>query len=251
MTQFNLLPDVKIEFLKAKQRMRIIVGVSVLAAAVSLVIFIALFSYVKFQSRHINALTTNIEGQVKVLKEIKDLDKILTVQNQLGSLPELHDNKQISSRLFDYLFLLTPNQATIAELQFDLTANTLLIKGNSDTFETVNKFADTLKFTEYTINTDPASSGRAFNNVVLQKFSVNNSENRKSAPVEYELLTSFDPKIFSNIKDAVKDKPAIEIKAPNIISSRSAIEAPGSLFAPQDKNESAVPPPNSSQSGGQ
>ncbi|MGI9028066.1 MAG: hypothetical protein ACR2FM_04475 [Candidatus Saccharimonadales bacterium] len=238
MIQFNLLPDVKIEFLKARRRMRLVVTISIVSSAISILLFAALFSFVRIaQVNHSKAVSRDIiKGVEQLRKDAPELDKILTVQNQLKSLPELHDNKAISSRLFDYLFQLTPDQATISDVELDLEANTILVKGNSDSFGTVNKYADTLKLTDYMRSTADKPEGKAFSNVVLQKFSVIEQRSgvaANAAKVEYEILASFDPIIFSNIKGAPEDKPPITLVIPNIISARSIAESPGSLFAPQ------------------
>lgn len=249
MIQFNLLPDVKIEYLRARYRMRLIVAASILISAVSIFFFMSLFSFVKFgQGTHIKNLDKDIDKAASNLRASSpDLDRVLTVQNQLNGLPKLHDDKVISSRLFDYMFLLTPQQATISDVELDIENSTLLIKGNTDAFETVNKFADTLKFTEYQLGTSDKSDGRAFNNVVLRKFSV--AERRVGAdprvgPVEYEIVASFEPIIFQNIKDGPADKSPVRLVTPNIISARSLSAQELELFLPQQKPTPASPEAN-------
>ncbi len=248
MIQFNLLPDVKIEFLKARRRMRMVVAISIVSSATSVLLFAALFSYVRIgQLGHIKHMDNDINNGVETLrKDAPDLDKILTVQNQLNSLPKLHDDKAISSRLFDYMFQLTPSKATISDIELNLDDNTLLIKGNSDSFGTVNKYVDTLKFSEYQLSKSEKPDGTAFSNVVLQKFEVvaknSGAATAAGGTVEYEILASFDPVIFSNIKDIAEGKPAITLVIPNIISARSISDSPGSLFAA---------PASTKQNGGQ
>ncbi|HEX5797504.1 MAG TPA: hypothetical protein VFX86_03890 [Candidatus Saccharimonadales bacterium] len=237
MAQLNLLPDVKLQYIKARRQKRLVIGLSTIVSGAFLVIFIALFVYVRFsQKQHINALTRDIDRTTEELKAKPDLDKILTIQSQLNSLPALHDQKSISSRLFDYLAKLTPEKATISDVELDLTQNVLNIKGNADALSTVNKFADTLKFTDFQVAGETPSEGKAFSNVVLKSFSVSTEAQQDRGAITYELEFNFEPLIFANIKgltdEASQDK-VVTLKVPNIISTRSETEKPDNLFAPQ------------------
>ncbi|HEX5456616.1 MAG TPA: PilN domain-containing protein [Candidatus Saccharimonadales bacterium] len=236
--QLNLLPDVKLQYIRARRQKRLVIGLSAIVSAFFLVLFVGLFIYVRFsQTHYMNALTSDINKTTNELKAKPDLDKILTVQNQLNSLPDLHDKKIISSRLFDYLSQVTPTKATISNVDLDLQGSTLDIKGNADTLGTVNKFADTLKFTDFQASGDNPTSGKAFSDVVLKSFSVNSTgANNGQGNINYELQFSFDPTIFANIKNldsSTSENEAVKLKIPNIITTRSEIEKPGSLFAPQ------------------
>lgn len=238
MAQLNLLPDVKLQYIRAKRQKRLVIGMSAIVSGAFLFIFIAMFVYVRFsQTHYISALTNDINQTTEELKAKPDLDKILTVQNQLNSLPSLHDQKVISSRLFDYLGKMTPTRATISNVDLDLDLHTMNIKGNADSLGTVNKFADTLKFTDFqVVGGDNQSKGKAFSNVVLKSFSVNTAATQGQGPINYELEFSFDPTIFANIKnlpEGMTENKAVTLKIPNIISTRSETEKPGSLFAPQ------------------
>jgi Tfp pilus assembly protein PilN len=234
MIQFNLLPDVKLQFIKAQRRKRLVMTVSFVVTAVSVLIFASLLSYVRIgQKSQLSDLSKQITDSTKKLEGTTDLDKILTIQNQLKSLPALHDQKVISSRLFDYLKLLTPAQATISNVDIDFTANTLNIKGNADALSTVNKYADTLKFTQLLQHDSQGkiTKTNAFKAVVLQSFSITQSAAVTDATkqVSYQLSFSFDPLIFANTKGAA----APDLNVPKIITTRSEVEKPGSLFAPQ------------------
>jgi hypothetical protein len=234
MAQLNLLPDVKLQYIKSRRQKRLVIGLSAIISGTFLVIFIALLIYVRFsQKQYINALTNDINATTDQLKAKQDLDKILTIQNQLNSLPALHDQKVISSRLFDYLVQVTPNQATISDVDADFSQNIINIKGNADALSTVNKFADTLKFTDFQSSGDNPAEGKAFSNVVLKTFAVSSTGAQPGrGAITYELEFSFDPVIFASIKNSPEDK-AVVLKIPKIITTRSETEKPASLFVPQ------------------
>lgn len=249
MAQLNLLPDVKLQYIKARRQKRLFIGLSAIVSGFFLCIFVALFIYVRFSQRHyIGALTKDISSTTTQLKQKPDLDKILTIQNQLKSLPALHDQKVISSRLFDYLTQATPTTATISDVSVDLQQNTMDIKGNADALSTVNQFADTLKFTEFQAPGQNPANGNAFTAVVLKSFAVNSTAgNSQTGKISYELQFNFQPIIFANIKNLPSgnsEDNAVTLKIPNITTTRSVTEnpgnpGPGDLF--QDQPDQSVP----------
>lgn len=234
MIQFNLLPDVKVEYIKTRRRKRLIMLASIVSSTAAFAIFALLFLFVRVsQTAHIKALDKDIKTNVSKIQSIPDIDKILTIQNQLNSLPELHDKKVVSSRLTGYLTQMTPAQATISDATLDFEANTMILKGQADSLPTVNKFADTLKFTDYKVNASDGATGKAFKDVVLQSFSVAGSGGGGQG-VSYELTMTYDPAIFAVVKNVTQGSTdAVTLNVPKIISTRSETEKPASLFAPQ------------------
>lgn len=234
MIQFNLLPDVKIEYIRTRYRKRLIMFISAAVSGVFLFIFIVLLLFVRVnQPRHMTDLERDIEQTANQIKETEDIDQILTIQNQLKSLPGLNDQKVISSRLVDYLTKLTPNQATVSDVNIDFEASTMSIQGNAADLATVNKFVDTLKFTDYEVNEEDGATGKAFSDVVLQSFPVASGQGGSNT-ASYQIDLVFDPAIFKFVKDVKDGKDeAVTLKVPSIISTRSETEKPSNLFEPQ------------------
>lgn len=232
MIQLNLLPDVKLEYVNAQKRKRLVTSLSAIITIAFFAIFLFLLLFVRVgQKSHINGLTKDIASTNNQVTQNQDLNKILTIQNQLKSLPDLHNKKVISSRLFDYLSLLTPQDATISDVDVDFTANTLVIKGNGKDLATVNKFADTLKFTDYKVLGQTYTQlPKAFSSVVLSSYSVLDRANNGNN-ASYELSFSFNPEIFANT--GKNDDKSVELVVPNIISTRSEVEKPTDLFQEQ------------------
>jgi hypothetical protein len=217
MIQFNLLPDIKIQYLKAKRQEHAVVLGSTVAIIVSLSLFVLLIVVVHgLQKKNISDLNTDIKTASQELKNTQNLTKILSVQNQLNSLPAMHDKKAVASRLFDYLSQVTPTEATIGKLNVDYAANTMEITGGAKNLTVVNKYTDTLKFTKYTTDT-VKDEKNAFTDVVLTDFS------RDAQSAAYTISLKFDPTIFSST-DVVK------LTVPQIISTRSEVDKPGVLF---------------------
>jgi Tfp pilus assembly protein PilN len=209
------------QYIRAKSVKRTMITISVLAAASALAIFVLLFMSERvFQKVHMNNLQKDIDSSTSELKKVTDLNKVLTVQNQLNSLSSLHDQKPVTSRLFGFMSQTTPSQASIGKLDIDFTAHTIKITGTADTLSTVNKFVDTLKFSTYSYkNSDGSDStnNKPFKTVVLSSFS------RSDKDSTYALDVTFDEAIFDVNKD-------VKLAVPKIISTRSETEKPTELF---------------------
>lgn len=215
MIQFNLLPDVKLEYIRTQRTKRLIMAISVLVSSVALVIMVVLLlTVLVFQKRHMDNLSADIKKYSNDLKSTDNLNKILTVQNQLGSLTTLHEQKPEVNRLIPYVKQVTPEGVRISSLDVDFTDQTINITGTADSLKLVNQFVDTLKFTNYTEN---KQSQKAFSNVVLTNFG---SENGKAS---YSIDLNFVPDIFDNTK-------SVSLTVPKIVTTRSETEKPTALF---------------------
>lgn len=223
MIQFNLLPDIKLDYVKARRTKRLVIAISLLVSALALGLLLLLFLVVNIiQRTHLNNLNNDIEKHSQQLKNTPALDRVLTVQNQLSRVGELHDRKPVTTRLATYLAQVTPVEVTIGEFEMDLSANTMTIKGSAAHLRDINKFVDTLKFTDFL--TASGKKGRAFSDVVLKNF------NRSEAEHSYEISLTYDQLIFSNAE-------AVQLIVPATITTRSVVENPGALFKPLPPNE--------------
>jgi hypothetical protein len=220
MIQFNLLPDIKIQYLKAKRQKHLVVMLSVAASAISLAIFVLLLVTVfGLQKKNLSDLNKDIKTSSSQLQSVKDLNKILTVQNQLGALTALHNNKVVASRLLDYLTQLTPADAFITRLAVDYSTNTMTIDGSTANLTAVNTYTDTLKFTKFKVE-GTSGEKQAFTNVVLKSFT------RDQDSTTYQIEFVFDPAIFGNANKVTLD-------VPQIITTRSEVDKPSELFQGQ------------------
>lgn len=219
MIQFNLLPSVKLEYVRAKRHKRLTILAAGLVGSVSLAVMLVLFFSVQvIQKKYSSDLSKDIKKESQTLKNQESLNKVLTVQNQLNTLPGLHDKKPVTSLLYNYLRQFTPTKVTIASVDVNFEENTMQITGSAESIVLINKFIDTLKFTNYTSEGNEGT--RAFSEVVLISFG------RDDKSAQYELTMKYDPAIFSS-----RGKPALVIPA-NKITTRSEIEKPGNLFEP-------------------
>lgn len=269
MIQFNLLPDVKLEYLKAERMRRLVISVSVLVTAAALILMALLLSVTALQRKHLHDLNNDVTTLTKKIGGRSDLNKILTVQNQLSSLTDLHAAKPAASRLTDFLSQITPNQASINTLNVDFNQHQITITGTADSLATVNQYVDTLKFTTYgavtPLSTDSSitcqnvgssalssedktqaaencsnDGGKSINpaptDTSKQAFSdvVLASFGLTQHEADYSITLTYDPVIFDITQ-------AVTLTVPNKITTRSEVEQPTDLFKlPVDTPSSGV-----------
>lgn len=223
MIQMNLLPDVKLEYIKAQQTRRLVVSVALIASAVSVGILVLILLGNGLQKKHLNDLSKDITRESSQLQQQKDIGKILTVQNQLQSLTALHAGKPAASRLTGYLNSLTPSQIAISSFTIDYTQNTAVITGTADALSSVNKYVDTLKYTTYTNQDNNDTKGtKAFSNVVLTSFGLA-SEAVNGGKASYSISLNYDKNIFDITQN-------IKLDIPNLTTTRASLDNPTDLF---------------------
>ncbi len=223
--QFNLLPDVKLDYMRTRRSRNLVIIISAVAVVISATILILLLITVEVvQKQQINSSKTSLSSADSQLSNISDLNKIVTVQNQLTTLVGLHQGENVTSRIFTYLQQLTPSKAHISRVNLDLTQNTIELAGSADTQQTVNTFVDTLKFTTYKVGSQDTPHS-AFSSVVESNFSINTND------VSYTIDMSFDPNLFSNkLLDNQGHAQTPALSVPSLTTTRSAIDDPSNAL---------------------
>jgi len=235
MIQINLLPDLKKEHLKAVRQKKVIISSAVITSGVFLGIVVLLAVTVfAVQKKHISDLTNDINKHITTLQEVEDLDKVLTIQNQLSALPGLYDQKPNANNLFQYLSVITPSDVrlTSTQISFDPSSGSMEISGNTAEFKDANRFVDIVKnaqFKALSTGSGEEASGTAFTEVVLGSISKNDNEQDASRRTSFTIILKYDPKIF----DIKYDK--VSLTVPSIVSSVSSTEKPNFNTQPFDE----------------
>lgn len=219
MIQLNLLPEIKREYITARRQKRLIVTVSSVVIAGSLAAMVLLFGYINLVKLRINDLTEQINDEVKAIRSIEDIDKILTIQNQLNSVQALHETNPKSSRVFDYLKQLTPQEVEIDELTVKYADTSFIVSGKAQSFVDINKYVDAFKFVTFTYSSkDP--QGNIIKSEPAPAFtSVTSELSRDSSEATFTLTMLFDPLIFDNTKE-------VTLAVPDTTTTRSILNAP-------------------------
>lgn len=133
--EVNLVPDVKFEFIRAEIVRSRITTIAVLTVVASVTV-VALVSLITFglQNYLISSTDNKIKEQFEVYKNYDGVNQILTVQNQLSKIGQLHQDKPISSRLFNMMVSVidgSGNSARISRIDFDTETSEIKIEGQS------------------------------------------------------------------------------------------------------------------------
>ncbi len=220
MISLNLLPDIKKEYLKSQRMKQLFVTGAFLISMVAIGSVLLMSTYVfGVQKLTIANEQSSIDANIAVLADTEDLDKILTVKNQLESLPSLHESKVAVSRLFDFIKVLTPDSITLNEVKVDFENQSIAIKGTGDDFKSINTYVDSLKNASFIYNGNEDST-MAFSSVVLDTIAVSKNEESSS----FKLVLDYETTIFSNYIEGLK------LTVPNITSTQSETERPKSIF---------------------
>lgn len=211
MIQFNLLPDIKKQYIQTKRTKRMIISFSMIACAASLGVLLLVFSYVQVaQKKNINDLTKDITAEVAAVKSIDGINEILTIQKQMDTLPGLHQKKPATSRIFEYLNKVTPKNVFIGSVKIDLLNNTMEISGTADSIAAVNTYVDTLKFATY--SSGDIKDEKPFSNVLTQL-------SRSKETASYNIKFNYVPVLFDNTATVI-------ITVPNTVTTRSTLGLP-------------------------
>lgn len=201
MIQLNLLPDVKIAFIKAKAQKHLVMLGSFVVGGATLAIFVLLFVYVNLvQSTHLKDLSGDIVTSSEELTGTKNLNQILTIQKQLTSIDDLHAKKPATDRLVGYIAITTPTTVSLGQYDVDFTTSAITITGKSTSLSNINAYVNTLKSIQYVTKEDKEPK-KAYDEVVLTNFTPGANE------TTFSISLKFDPVIFDSSQEVSLSLP--------------------------------------------
>lgn len=222
MIRLNLIPDVKLEYLRIKRTHKRVMGIAsiVTLGTVGLVVLLAVWVY-GGQTLHKGYLTTQIQNNEKKLKAVPDINKYLTLQNQLANLTTLHEGKSDFSRLLQYLPILTPAAPHDVKFnQIELTSdaelgNTLTFQGETKDYTGLSTFRDTL--TNAQLKAADGVEEKLFESVTVVTSTISKSA-KAGEVVSFRIETVYNPNAFvASFKD-----PTVTVPSKNTTQSAQA-----------------------------
>lgn len=150
MIEVNLVPDIKQELIRAQRIRSIVIASSVVVGIVSMSIIAILAFYIfVVQAVRSNIADDAIKSGSAKLDSVKDLSKMLTIQNQLTLIPDLNSNKKIDSRVFDMLKSIippAPNTVKMSSVLVDSDEKSIKLEGQAQGgYAAVEVFKKTLE----------------------------------------------------------------------------------------------------------
>lgn len=133
--EINLIPDVKFDLLKTKVMRTRVTVVAILIVIITSVITAVLAS-VTFgvQSLMIATIDRKINEQFQTYKNYENVNQIITIQNQLSKIDNLHQNKPVASRLFNMMVSIidgSGDSIKISKLEYDAGSRQIKLEGQS------------------------------------------------------------------------------------------------------------------------
>jgi len=232
MIEINLIPDVKQELIKARRvRSTVISGAIVVGiAAVGLVVLLAVYVF-GAQTLRNKFADDAITSENSKLKEIKDLPNMLTVQNQLTKLTQMHDSKMISSRSFDVLSAIVPpepNSVAVSRLALNSEEKTITIEGQAvngyPALETFKKTIEATKIVYLTEGKEGTNSVKLASDVVEGERSYGDDESGRKV-LRFTISFTYADELFAR-----DSKDTLIVGPSRTNATDSFIGIPQSLF---------------------
>lgn len=228
MITLNLLPDIKREFLRTRRAQARVISIAVLVsiAAIALLVVVALWVY-GVQAFQKSSLTASINNYDAQLRSEKDINKYLTIQNQLANISNLHSSKPILSRVFDVVSKLNPkapNNVKVSTLEVDVETTSLIFSGETATYTGLETFRDTLKNAQLTYqdSTGASKSEQLFSAVTIDSQGLGKTGNGGSGGVVvgFKMTAVYNPIVFS------RDTKQFAVNVPSKDTTQSKQDTP-------------------------
>jgi len=148
MIEINLIPDVKQELIRARRVRSAVVSGAIITTIITLAVVavLAIYVYAVQSVRNVVADDAIKKGSTQ-LASVEDLSKVLTIQNQLTKMSAFNDDKNINSRVFDFLSAVippAPNEVQVSTLKVDAETDTITLEGQTPTYPSLETFKKTI-----------------------------------------------------------------------------------------------------------
>lgn len=158
MIQINLIPDVKLEMLRAQRTRNVATSIAVFAGIVAggvVALLAAIYAgQVGLQAKY----NSDIKKEYAQLSSTKDINNALTVQSQLAKIADVNSKRSVDSRLLDVLTKINPaapDNIKISNVVIDPTESTLTIEGSAaGGYPSTEVFRKTILHTNVTYQTE-------------------------------------------------------------------------------------------------
>lgn len=262
MIQINLVPDVKLELIKAQRHRNAVVSISIIAMVAAVIVVVLLGVVIGAQAVRRNIVTESIKEADKSFRGMQDIEKTVTVKNQLESIQSTHDQKTMTSRIFDLLAEAsakgTDNSVSMTSFSIDTETQTISLLAQTDTrgFEAAEVFrknidgmrvyfvdrgektTDTVpnEFSETPITRHKSEQWEAIaSDVVLSDLSYAQVEGQSQRTVNFRLSFTYNELLFDGTKDILRIRG---LDRGNVTDSYKRV--PESLFNNSSSQEGAA-----------
>lgn len=221
MIQINLIPEFKVAIIKARAVRFKVIAVSIAACIISIstVLVFVIYTY------GVQALSeNNISDQLKLeqtkIESVKDLTQLLTIQNQLSTIPKIHNSMSINSRIFEILTGIqknTGNELVYSSVNVDSKNSTISLAGQVPSYSSYEIFLKSIKNlqVQYKTSANTESQTKPFANnlnIGQASYGINAFGNASLSfsigfqyPIEIFAVNTTEIKIFNSLTGNLSD----------------------------------------------
>lgn len=242
MIEINLIPDVKMEMLRAQKLRNVAISVSIIAgvAAVSVVVVMSLV--IGAQAAVEGVTANNIKNEFSKLSSVEGINDRLTLQHQLTKISEIHNSKTLDSRLLDVLGAVNPaapNDVKYSKVSLNPTENTLTIEGSAiggfSATETFRKTILNTKVEGKPLGSDQLTTVALSSDVELSDISYG-IDSTGATVLRFKMVMKYADELFSNTLREVRivtptdkiDVTDSKTRVPDTLFTQSAASTGGS-----------------------
>ena len=134
MIEINLLPNVKRELLKTRAMRNRVISISFLVGGASIAAVVVLALILGSQIAAEAVQNGVIKDRNDKLMAVEDLNKVVTIQNQLTKINEQHSRKKLNSRIFDVVTAVNPvapNNVSFSDIKVNPESKTITLEGSA------------------------------------------------------------------------------------------------------------------------
>lgn len=206
MIEINLVPDVKQQALRAQAQRNAVISIAILVSIIAGVL-VGLVAFYVFgvQTARTYFADTAIKDGEKKLKNVQDLDKALTMQNQLAQISSIHAKSGVESRVFNLLTAVQPAtdkaEIKVRNVEVDTQEKKITIEAESPQgFVGAETYSKTISETKYTFNKDDSGTSAETVNITEKVESgertYTEDENKRSV-LRFTVSFTYNDALFS------------------------------------------------------
>jgi hypothetical protein len=236
MIAINLIPDVKQELIRAQKMRGTAITLSIVVGIVAGGVVALLAVFLGGQTITESVMRDNIKKDFTTFSSIENIDNVLTIQNQLSKISDIHQKKSIDSRIFDVLVAINPaapNDIKISNVRLNPSENSLVIEGSA-----ASGYPATETFRKTILNTklesgegDSLTTTSLTDNVMMGETSYGEGANGGKV-LRFSLSFNFPEGLFDNTLKSIR----IVTPTDKIDVTDSRTRVPDSLFGQQAKD---------------
>lgn len=151
--QVNLLPNTKQERLKAKRVRQMIIAGCFVAIAIAVAVPTILFFLRLALDLNLDSKQKNIDELKAKIKNTPNIENMLSVKDRLNQLPLLYSNRNQYSEFLTYMLSRVPQDVKLSTVELT-DDGTMRILGESPSYELVEKFYESLRQANVSVNPD-------------------------------------------------------------------------------------------------